>query len=604
MSAWIAGLSFFGYQTMLLIGACDVVGHIIIRLFLPEFRGNHGYRMVLGFGILPILAAWLGLTGWITLIHVVSIFTGILAALWGAWIVRRGMLYTWRYRRSLWGTLCIPIFTSIAIASAKLGYLVGGPRSHHDEERSILFISALANNFLKPAYPFNYSIPVAYPFYLFETGSLLYLATNGWSLPSIPLLVITLGAIAMSYAVLWLICSDEESSKAWFIWSSAFITFVGLLWIPKFWDGAAFVSQQVQSLPSTLHAGTHYLFGTMIGILGLKHLQRYIQGNGNQTDGKVFVICMALAFTFAGIPSIWALAAGLLLVCIGLPHLLRAPMINHLRVSMCALASIVCIIGPQTPNLFPRLASTFYFSAPHWWFIRPTLDVINTTIFPEAFWKPLASILILLINVGPILTPVIILAPLFAWLTYRGIIKPEITTYVVGIFASWLLLTFTSAPSGDWFGRGPLFAEICAALIAGNIVQHYKHHKWIVYLCVFFMALQAATSPGFLSWNLTEASSQVRILNGSLPIGSVVVTETYDDPLAEQILKAGRGVFTIPPTAFMAYLNNVHLLEKWGILLRYHHCESSWLGSPTPLGVFWTNNEMGVLEKKRCGSIL
>lgn len=565
------------YMSVALLVATYLTGLIAVKILkLPRTMIS---TYVIGFSVLPAIIAYLSYIHFWRIPHSAEL-AGILLFSYGIYTAVRVR----KMAVKLIQVVCTPnlivvLVPLLALICIKIQYLWGGEFSHGDEINRTAFVSSFANNFLKPAHPVLLGEPIVYPYYLFETGAFLYAITNGITYPGTALLTVTIAAISLGFLVLFEVCNYCcKHNKNGFIYvviliTTSPITFNAFNWITR----SIQENKTIGQMTGILNAGYHYFFGITLACLAVTHAQKFIE-KGRKEDARLCVIELVSCFTFAGIPFIWAFCG---FVLYGIHELLYAKKIIWLRllgkeVPMLLFITTI-LVAPQWANFLPRDQSIFSVTSPHWWFIRPAIDIIIG-------WKALVatSTLTLLNGAGIFLGVGFVIAPLFLILRkhYSQKWHKELVPYGYMIVGTWLLLICTSTNGPDWFGRGPLFAFICVAIIIGVLVSHSKKNIQIIMCALLVLPVLLGVSqipiPSY------QIHNTVRLMHNQIPL-HVIYTEKMYSPYSVYAIRAGRGVYASPPEFMKAYLVG----EKARMILNMPNsaqpCLSTWYNAPLPI---------------------
>jgi hypothetical protein len=595
------------YFLLILIGASDLTGML---LSWAVFTGDlpREYSFPLGFGVFPVLIAYGGFFGLWRLPGLGPVLAAGCAIVGGVVATRVLMTLDWRsHLKTYWWIYAIPLCALLLLAVVKTGYLFGGTSDGDEAGRSIMLTSAFASNALKPAFPLDFSMPIVYPYYLFETAAFLYFGIQGYLLPSIALLVITLFAIGLSYYVLFLSCElvFRKDQKKKFVLAAAFLTFSSLHWFNEKLAFAPFVAWQVQPISEYFHSGYHYLYGVLAGLLGIAFLSEYMRGK-EKRFWLLALICFCLSFGYSGISFAWiAFGVGALLLNFVIEKRFMAVR-EFLPVLPMTCAVALFLVLPQFSNFLPRFNPTFSFSWPHLWFLRDAERVVASYhgSFPlfTMLWVGLA---IPLVNTGVFVMAGFGMAFLAVtdWFLRRADeewqrLLPVSTMLVM----SALLLTMTSSITGDWFSRGFLVPTVFSCMIAAQLFHPLffeKRNAWAAVVLVILI-VQAFSVFKEHTGKIADVAGDFAVqINQHYPLGTVFYQSQFDES-AEHIQLAGRAVTTTPPPGYAAYLNHPDVLQKvFGVTVGFGPCGRSVYGVSMPLG-WYIQRKNGQLETDYC----
>lgn len=574
------------YYGLILVGASFASANVFR---IPILRNvPKSYQTFLGFSLFPVMVTWLSFTK-IWFLPMVTIVCGGILGAFGLWMIVRRAKYVRELTLADIGGWIVPIVTLTILLIAKWGYMYG-EHTHHDELRSALFTSTFASNGLKPAYPFDWSLPLAYPFYMFTITAFLHASTGGMLLPTVSLFTVALVSIALTYGCMRLICRDvfPERERLAFILASLIFTVSTLQCI----DAA---SQKLTAPPQDIllffHAGYHYLWGGVLGCLGLVALWNAIR-NAKRELWLLTILCFALSFTFSGITAVWFAFAALPVLFLGcVRHRRQCWTLFYSQETIVGFLGALLILLPQFANFLPRYAATFYFSAPHVWFPRDVAAFLLKTHLPRVTGAILFDALTLLTTFGiPICAG--LCSAIVCARSYLRSKRDQMTVFCLGALTSIVLLTFTDGPSGDWFGRGPLAITFIGTFLATSLfLPFFSKRSWN--LCTMLLGMVFVVQIGAFALRLRDNPSSlpkypdlVQAIHTHTSLREILYVDHYGD-IAESIIWAGRSVITHPPQAFVAYLNHRHVHDALKLpQYSFKPCRESWYGKNTPQDQF------------------
>lgn len=589
MTLFFGLILLFGY-ILVLIGTslfCARLFSFLTRITFPS-----SYRLPIGYAIFPVLIAYGGLLK-IWHIPFLSTAIGVFAACYGGMIsLQSFQKIHWSKFREHWWLFLIPVFVLSLLFYSKFEYLRAG-RSDGDESRSILFTSALASNNLKPAYPLDFSLPVAYPYYTFEASAFLYHAARGYQFPSIALFAITLVTIGLFYYVLYLVSLHifGEKEKTMFFLVSVFLTFSGVSGFKHFLIFPSFVRYQVQPISLYFHSGYHYIWGVCLALWGIALMDKSLRERvWNQWCLAALLLC--LSFGYSGISAAW--------VGIGVAAMLLNYLWSHwkdLRAPLLRLVPVTTAIGvftvlPQIFSLLPRFDPSFSFSLPHVWFpVDSQLFMLAAGRTALSLWRiSIVAPVILLVNIGIFLVIALAFSPFAVtrWITRNNEGWQKLLPFSICTLVAIFLMTFTSATKTDWFSRGFLFPTILCSFIAARLFLPFFARRWLAVPIIVLLLVQAFSfwNENILNHRALPAEHLVTLseINGRYPLGTIFYEKEYD--LGDDIARAGRSSISKPPVAFTSYLLHPDILEKIGIRRGFGPCMHSRYGTNTPTGRF------------------
>ncbi len=582
---YASALSLLASYVLTLIGASAATGGILACVFQEKIP--QAYRFPLGFALFPVLVSYGGLANLWRAVPFLSTIVAMAAFVYGIVVtVRCVRKINGTVIRRNWWIVAVPVGVILMLLITKFAYLMGG-RSGGDETRSILFVSSFASNALKPAYPFDFSLPVAYPYYLFQTGAFLYHAASGVLLPSIALLATTLVAVGLSYRVLFLTVTHlftERPDRKFFL-AACMLTFSGFYGLKETFHLLPFIRLQAQPMSEYLHSGYHYLWGVALAVWGMALLGSYVR-EGGKTALLLAILLLCLSFGYSGISGIWA---GFGAIVVVLHSLIEKPnrIVPLLRSVPATLAIVVFALLPQLFSVLPRFDEPFAFSLPHFWLLRDA-QLFMTQNGSGAFslWRLLlAGPLIILSNTGPFILAAMGMCLIAVTRRYTRDAEwerlfPLAVTVVVALF----LLTFTTTVKTDWYSRGVLVPTIFGAIIGGKLFSPLFFHgkRLIAAAMTLLLGIQAVSALLEQTMHISHAPEfeVAREINETYPLGTIFYEPEF--VYGTYVLTAGRAVVTKPPVAFISYIPHWDLLARLGKVQAYAPCLHSFYGSSTP----------------------
>jgi hypothetical protein len=570
------------WYCLILEGSGKFVGRLIVKLYGKE--DLEGMERVLGYAVFPVLLAVGGfLRLW--MIPWITEAAGLALGVYGAhtlWTERRAYRAKLSDRWLRYAVICLGL-ALIALLIPKIGYLAGG-HAHDDEGRSLVLTVLFAANGLKPAFPYAASLPVAYPWYSFETSAFLYRSAHGVLFPSIAILAVTIGNLTAFALVLYKLWQRMKGAHA-----ASLSLLTGALLLFSTMKG---FRTPVQTVNHNLVAGYHYLFGILLGTFGVSILWSSLK-SGNRKQWAIAVLCIALSLGHTAIPGMWIIFQTAVVLLLG-GWLLGWGRVIGLGVRMIPLSvlTVVLVLLPQFANFLPRLAETFSFSLPHLWFPNSAGKFIGGSVgILRAVLSLEFSFLVLLLNVGPFLLAGAAYGILLFFLRRKNLKDEPLLPIATGILVSALLLTITEAPSGDWYSRGMILPTVLSAFTMAAFLHPLLTRKngigtmtrvcTLVLLCVLgvsFLIEQRSRVAVFLSPTLSRWRET--------PLDVPYYTVSAENPVSSDIISAGRAVIEVPPITHQAFLNNPAALKTFGIVGGFGPCSKSAFGSNAPAGRF------------------
>lgn len=575
-------------HTLILIGGSTFFGLSTLPL-----GGRHWtVRLALGFSLMPLITAYLGLAGvfraapWL-----VQALGWLYIAFAVAWL---GLGLTRLARKKgkdlPWLALVVPLLMLAALFWCKFHYLSGGV-DNGDDMRSMLLTGSFAANYLKPAFPFDLSIPVSYSYYLYETSAFLYAFSSGSGLASEPVLIVNIMAVALFFCCLWRVSSAlfKERVVLGFTLAAAAIAFCG-------WDfvNAEFIAQnrhvewwnivQVTTFASYMVWTYQYVWTLGICILAL-YFHHKATEEQSLAKWALFCIFLILSAGFGAITFVWTSAALFLLTLgdlarKGKPHLLF--LLKGLPITV---GIVVLGIAPVIFAYIGREQILSLTPVPHWWFhTQPPLTDIS------AFFN---QVMTGLIEWGPLLV-----MGIFAgfWTAFRPKADPLSRRLGLVMVISALGVTFTRSPFFDWHCRGGFFIlTVLGGLMITDLVLrrveklHGRAQKTASLALVVLLILPG----GYTAYlelrhraeDMHHAPDSAFVVNKMTPLHTVLY---FKDPIPYPFLSiTGRAVLTPEYPVLSTYMNDEDFLrEKLGWTQPFTPCTSTRYGESTPDGQY------------------
>ncbi|OGJ63539.1 hypothetical protein A3C37_05160 [Candidatus Peribacteria bacterium RIFCSPHIGHO2_02_FULL_53_20] len=581
----------FVYESLVLLGAGVLTGRLIaicMGRFIPQ--NSH---LLLGFAIFPVLVTWGGYIG-IWQLPAVTEIVGIICVIAAMYALLKSA------GNIVWTDLCaegswyiVPAIVLIMLFWMKSGYLLAG-HSHADEGRSILFVSTFAHSALKPAYLFDISMPVAYPYYLFQSAAFAYRSVGGFLYPTIPLFAATLFAVFFSFRAMHLAARElfGEKGNRLFVVAMVILVFSSLQAYGRFLgkEMPYLFSLTVNPINEYWHAGYHYILGISLAVLGVAHLWTFMLKFARDS-WRMFVLCICLAFGYAGIPILWMIAGIFCLLGLFLIHNRMNAVGFFLKEMPFSLLIWSGILLQQIFNFLPRVVPQFSFSMPHPWYLRDVQILIAYTGESFLWLKQLLLGHLMIIRGAGIF--VFISLPISVVTFFRYVRSftsaPPIFPFSVIITTAILILTCTTSITSDWFSRG-----FIGTIIVGSFVTAYAllpfifTKKYAVFFAIIAVPLFILHGISFiLEYRQPHFHPQlphVRAWN-QYPLETTFYSKQFKDK-ENQILFAGRHIITMPPAPFFAYFLHPDTYHKLGTKVQFTPCKRTWFGSNTPLGSY------------------
>ncbi len=554
------------------------------------------YDLPLGFGLFAVLLSYIGFLD-LGKIQVTVSALGIVCAAYGAWRIVLARKRFFPFLRE-WRVWAIPAVIVALMIISKLWHVTGG-MGDGDEPRTFLLTSAFANNGLKPAYPFDFSLPIIYPYYLFEIAGFLYGAFGGFFFPGTAISATVIFCVGLMYMVLYLACRRVFSVRPQrkFFLASLFLSFPDARYVISTLTESAWISKTpLTQMSDFLHSGSHYLWGCALSLIGIHAFSKFLTDD-DWNECFLAVLCLGIGFGFMAIPSLWiAVGLGVFALCFLLRHPARwMRFVSKEAIAPIAIGLFVWL--PQIATAFPRPRATFSFSWPHFWFSR-SAEVIAESggILPQWFLEFLFGPVTIIVAFGLFLAiGAAVGAFVFFRRPFRDSPDPEwraLRPFCAICAMGAVLLTITDSISGDWYGRGFLAVTFCASLIAAKIfspVFFERRFRTLMVICCIPLAVYASsTTAEHLSRRVQPLSPLAQSMN-EMPLGTAFF-ETNKDAWLIDAFVAGRLGIWFPQAGYQAYLPNPDILKAWfGVDFNKHFlpCTVTWYGDSTPLHMFY-----------------
>ena len=588
------------YYLLIITGASLVLGGGISRLLFNNCLTGF-YRLLSGFALLPVVVVYIAYTG-LTRVPLLVEITGLCLAVAGIVLLYRfgGQLRVWLADPALYLWLIVPLFSLGYLLSAKACYLTGG-LNNFDDLRSVALTGSFATNYLKPAFLFDFSIPISYSFYLYEWSALLYAAVQGIGMPSVPVLAVNLFVVGLFYAALAQLIralADNPGPLA-FLLVSALVTYYGFdftmepIWQRQhleWWN-----STQITQTASYFHWTYQYLFSGTLILLGLINLSRFIR-SGDRHSALLFVLLHSAAAGYGAITFVWATLSLLMLLFVHLLGRQRMRLLKYLLPQLLpALLIALLVVLPTFPAFVGRDVIISFPIPPHFWYSFPEAGLI------AQFWLNLKQ---LFIEVGPMILLGLISIPF--WFRHADGDAAQVRRELA-LFASGLLLLSILSSSGhfDWFSRGLLLLVIIAALFAAELLLPWltgQHRQLMIPLFVLMMIPQLFNfmlENQFRLQQCTPGSPMALKMNANHPLGTLFFS---DEPVDLKTIQLAGRAFLGPQTGnyLITYLNRPDFLREWFAWEgSYQPCQSTPYGSNTPDGSY-LQPVGGELREMRC----
>jgi hypothetical protein len=530
------------FQTLALLGMLTA-GVNAFRRLCPLSPLPPALLWLICFGASATVLTWLGITGFFRG-GAMAPAMGLAFAFYAIWYRRqyyallRDTYRKWPY------IVCFIAAIAVLAAIPKWCYLNGGI-NNTDEIRSITLTSAFAANYLKPAFVYNFSIPLSYSYNLYEISAFLYSIVSGYSWPSLTLLVTSTAAIIMFYLAYALFLHGAFPRR------NSLTILVGLLSVTFFGEDI-FVFEfglvkghmeewnrlQVSQM-ATYHQWVYQYLLSMGFALGTLYALAEFCENLHRHWLYAAAACAGFALTFGAITGTWLIAAAVTFALFAIA--LNPRIILHgLYALPLILVIAVVILYPQKYTFIAR-DTILSFQAPSLWYNRIPLSM--------AHWSDWARELNVIRNeFGLLLTMGLLAIPFLAGEAFYkkqwGLLAAfsMCLASVLGMF-----FTATTAAAPDWFWRGGnLMLTVVASI--GTVWVHEKLRngigRWL------YILLPALLAPGIINYMVESklryqfcypAPSVSRAINRSVDLNHVIVNSVYNK---FDLLISGRSLYS------------------------------------------------------------
>ncbi len=618
----LAFLLFVAYL-LIVLGASFLAGRLF-NLLVCFNRLPKQFEFVSGFAFFPVIISYIGLSGLGKIIPFVEALALMCAIAGGYWIWMLLSQMKWRRPVKEWLLLIsVPAVALTLLVIGKYCYLAGGS-NFSDEFRSIHFIGSFATNSLKPAFPYDFSLPLSYSYYFFEGGAFLYAAARGLLSPSIALLATTLVSVAVAYRILYLICtelfashlrSDESfgrqahTLRKYFL-VSAVLTFSsldGLVRPIAEYFGVNLLNQlQFHPINAYFHNNYQYLLSIGLCSLGVLFGMRYLR----EKKMEYWFACAAffsMALGYATITFLWAAIGFGFVLLLQLRR--KEHIVSLLKAVPGSLAIMIVMLLPQFAIFLPRLLHVAELSFPHLWFPYDANFFIRSAYPNVAMLLHLFSLI--LTDLGPLLTAGVIAAPVLLLLRLRkgrhpSPDEPALMPFAIIITVVLMLMTVTWAPVSDWFVRGFFVAQYLSAFFVAAFADALLMGKYRTITVTIGMLLLCTAGASFVienahaTNNCKAMSPEAAELNVHYPLGTIfLVTEDKDGIVEANIRNAGRALINPFNKILSSYLNAPDFLQNvLGVKKVFIPCASTPYGLSTPEGKAMVQTETGWTEAR------
>lgn len=494
------------YYLLETAGALYALTRMARRLLpLPEAPG--WMHPLLAVGIFPVLVTWGGIAQLWKTFPTLAPLTGLALAVYGLFLLLRHGPALWTQLRSYlrnadvlqWCLILLSLLLFAGFFIPHLCYFNGGDNNGDDTVRGIAYTTGFMANWLKPAFPTDFSIPISYSYYQYQWSAFLYLSVDGYSWPTIPLLVAVFMSIACFYIVVprciaefldrpgigaLLVCIITLSvvgpdfilnGKAVGTWPSQL--FFG------WWD----LTSRLMGVANTANWESHYLLGTAYGLAAFVCLKRALAGGSPRflAMGGIY-LCFALTVaTLTGV--FYCVVAACTAAILAAGRWLRMGTILH-AIPVTALAA-ACILLPQYYTFAGRAVYLSMGPAMLWWTLTPA---------SQSTWMDWVIVISkMLVFMGPLLF--IGLASLPFYLFHSRKMPFRIAAVGSMLLGTFVSMTFIRAQSFDWIVRsGQACIIILGTLGVAWLFGECRKHKLLRNAVIpVFILLAVAGSDNF-----------------------------------------------------------------------------------------------------------
>ena len=490
--------------------------------------------------------------------------------------------------------LCVP----------KWCYVYGGV-NNSDEIRGLALTSGFAANYLKPAFPFNFSLPISYSYYLYQIPAFLYTTLAGYSWPAIPLMLSSLIAIGFFYLMFSLYIKDTFPNRGpycLFI-ANLCVTFYGL---DIFMFNDPFIQSHVEfwnwlqvSTMATYHQWvSQYLLSLSFGLAALYSLAQYLKKPHAHWiyASSAFIL---FSLTFGAITGAW-LAMSFVFFAFVAALMNPKIAIYTFRFVPAVAAIFFLVMMPQIFTFIGRDTLVEWYTRPLLWFTRE--DMLQA---PLASW--LENLRIMWGELGPLLLLGLLMLPFYGWQSLRRRDWLMVAIFCMAI-TDIVITSFTGGHWADWFWRGGNLLVVAVSAI--GFVWLYEWMRPKVSEDRFNMAIRMALIPGFMNyccetsyrlWSCEPLQpTEARALNTQVDLHSIFDKEKL---IAHHvILLSGRTYFDNVANEFIVGYRNWEVSRiNW-----FHEppaqspCETTWFGSPLPNDIMVSTSAEITFPKHFC----
>lgn len=580
------------YNTLILLGMLLSGAHLL-QYFAKQTPIPMAFQWLISIGGWMAIISWLGFLGVFRIPYLAQI-VGLLWACYALYGQRqiRGVLRS-AYEYEPAGAVFVVLILAVCLIP-KYCYFYGG-FNNTDDVRSIVATVSFAANYLKPAFLFDFSIPLSDGYYSYQLSAFLYAAVGGYHWPSIALIPTSLAAIGFFYAILIIYL------KAAFPGHGRYAILIGLLCVTFygldiFADPGSAARGHIEwwnLLQLTQMASYHnwvykYLLAMGFGLAALYSFEHYRKTKHSHWLYAT-VALTAFAPTFGVITGVWLCGVIALVLILTLCHSpkLIANLLWHtpgavLIVAIIALPQILTFIGRET---FVQLIS------PVLWFTR--VSVADATLMQwwvnvRYFWY----------EMGLLLLAGLFALPFLGYAALRQKQNFQAMIFCMAIIA-FIGASITYTELYDWYWRGcNLLITVCAAVA---VVWLYEHLRERTPALVLHAVIGLGLWPGIMNYNMetyfrwnacAPVTDPVAIfINRTVDLHSVFRAEAPIWP--RTMILGGRAYYDSTPGGLYSLSKNspAFLARYFDVPYKQNICDKTRFGSALP------NNTMISISK-------
>ena len=552
----------------------------------------------LAFGLWPVFFSWTGFIGLYRIPHIAECMGAAFALYFIAkYYSRRSNIRRWLIESTHYNAIALGIIFLITQLLVQHCYFTGGVNNWPDDQvRGLSFTSAFAANYLKPAHPIDLSIPLSYGYYLFEYTAFLYSAVDGYSWPSITLLIASIISIAIFYFAflkllrIFLPAPQKPGTELFALMAVTFYGFdifvypeAPLVHHIEWWNPV-----QITQMASYWNWVYHYLASAALSMTGLVCLHDAL------TQKRRDLLITSAAFmclgpTFAPTTGIFFILVGMLTLTLSLATQYRTDIPrwffhNTLALSPTILFLMIAILLPQLFTFWGREEYLHLLKTPVLWFSR-------TPVASASMAQWITFGVVLIAELGTVLFIGLLATPFYIWKMRKFF--PFATLTALSLLIVIILSEFsTEAQTNDWYWRSGgfgiiLLCPIIATWLFTRWMPDGKPKRTIYWL--FMLLLFAPCAFNFYSElrfrydSCNEPAPFLADINRNTDLHTAISRTPFDSGL---VYFAGR-IAVMPGNSAKEFLSIYSLsnpfLKQWfGYNGEMRPCKSTWYGSSTP----------------------